>query len=250
MRPAPTFVLLHGFTGAPASWDAVVARLPAEARVLRPALTGHAGPGETERPSRFLDEVARLREGLTREDVRGAHLVGYSLGGRVGYHLLAAAPERFARATLIGAHPGLADPEARAARRRADARWIARLEDDGLDAFVDAWAALPLWASQRALAPEVRAAQDRIRRGHDPRGLAHALRVLGLAEMPPVDPARLACPVHLVVGAADDKHRALSRALAARLPAGRFTAVAGAGHNVPLERPDRLAALLLEEATP
>lgn len=260
----PTFVFLHGFTGSPASWDAVVAKLPAHARVLRPALLGHELRAAT-RPRRrgpclkdssraaadgFLAEVERLRAWLDRECVPRAHLVGYSLGGRVGYHLLAVDPARFTGATLIGAHPGLANDLERAARRRADAAWIDRLERDGIDAFVRAWAELPLWSTQRELPFEVLAAQDAIRRSHDPIGLGRALRTLGLAEMPPVLPDRLTLPVHLVVGGRDVKHRELAAAFVEQLPEGRLTVVAGAGHNVVLERPDVIASLLWKSCAP
>lgn len=240
-----TFVLLHGFTGAPSSWDAVVARLPPDARVIRPWLLGH-GPRAADDHG-WDAEVATLLERLAEARAEGAHLVGYSLGGRVGWSLLAAAPSRFSRATLIGAHPGL-DADARPARRRGDARWVHRLEEEGIDAFVDAWRALPLWASQRSVAPERRAVQDALRRAHDPRGLARSLRRLGLAEMPTIDPTRLSMPVRLVAGALDAKHRALAAAQVARLPRGALTVVEGAGHNVVLERPDAVARALREAA--
>lgn len=237
-----TYVLLHGFTGGPASWDSVA--LPSGARVIRPWLAGH-GPSPA-RPASWGDELERLAALLEAEAVEGAHLVGYSLGGRVGYHLLQRCPERFARATLIGAHPGLDDDEARRARREADARWIRLLREDGLEAFLAEWERLPLWASQARLPAERLAAQRAQREAHAADGLAHALEVLGLAEMPPVAPDALRLPVRLVVGAEDDKHRALSGALASRLPSVRLTVIEGAGHNVVLERPERLAALLTE----
>lgn len=240
-----TFVLLHGFTGGPASFDRLVALLPPDARVVRPTLSGHGR--EPARAESWAAELERLLRALDTERVDRAHLVGYSLGGRVGYGLLQRAPERFTRATLIGAHPGLRTPDECAARRAQDARWIELLETRGLPAFLDAWAALPLWASQEALPALLRAEQDVIRRGHRADGLAHALRTLGLAEMPPADPRALPMPLTLVVGELDAAHRAHSTAFAAELPRARCVVVEGAGHNVLLERPDVLARVLAEE---
>lgn len=239
---AQTFVLLHGFTGAPASWDPLVARLPPNARVARPALSGH-GPARS--PS-WSAEVDRLLALLDAESMRGAHLVGYSMGGRVAWGLLAADPTRFCAATLIGAHPGLSDPAARRRRHEEDARRAEQLEREGLDAFLDAWASLPMWASQRALDADTLAAQDRVRRAHTADGLAHALRVLGLAQMPALDPRSLRVPITLVTGALDAKHRALADALVRRAPNLEARSVEGCGHNVLLERPDALARLLTE----
>lgn len=236
-----TFVLLHGFTGGPASFDALGTLLPPTARILRPWLAGH-GPAPA---TSWSSELERLVGLLEAEGIEGAHLVGYSMGGRIGLGLLAAAPERFARATLVGAHPGLATEAARRARRAEDARWVALLERAGLEAFLDAWSALPLWASQASLSTETRDAQERVRREHRAAGLAASLRALGLAEMPPVDPTGILTPVTLVVGELDAAHRAHSGALARALPRARLHVVPDAGHNVLLERPDALAALVL-----
>lgn len=236
-----TYVFLHGFSGGPESWDAVATALPSDARVVRVQLAGHgATPVSVEG---WDAEVARIDALLERERVEDAHLVGYSLGGRVGLSLLARAP-RFSRATLVGAHPGLPDAAARAERRAADDRWVRVLREQGLRAFIDAWEALPMWGSQEALDPEALASQRRLRESHTAEGLAHALEVLGLAQMPATDPSALRVPIQLVVGERDEKHRALSGALAERLPRAALRVVEGAGHNVVLERPDALAALL------
>lgn len=237
-----TYVLLHGFSGGPESWDAVATALPSDARVVRVQLAGHgATPVSVES---WDAEVARIDALLERERVEDAHLVGYSLGGRVGLSLLARAP-RFSRATLVGAHPGLPDAAARAERRAADDRWVRVLREQGLRAFIDAWEALPMWGTQEDLDPEALASQRRLRESHTAEGLAHALEVLGLAQMPATDPSALRVPIQLVVGERDEKHRALSGALAERLPRAALRVVEGAGHNVVLERPDALAALLL-----
>lgn len=232
-------VLLHGFTGGPTSFDPLLAALgvgPSE--VVRPILSGH-GLWPALAPS-WESELDRLTAMLSARGVRDAHLVGYSLGGRIGWGLLAHAPHLFARATLIGAHPGLEDAAARAARRHDDARWIELLNRDGLDAFLSRWEALPLWSTQP---PTLVEAQRPIRRSHRAEGLAHALRVLGLGMMPPVDPARIDVPVELVVGALDAKHRALAEAFAPRVGA-TVHVVPGAGHNVLAEQPAALARIL------
>ncbi len=241
-----TFVLLHGFTGGPESFDPLVERLPGDVRVIRPALTGHGA--EPHLADSWQAELQRLAELLRREEVHGAHLVGYSLGGRVGYGLLRHAPALFARATLIGANPGLRREDERAARREADAKWIELLARDGLDAFVTAWEALPMWESQRELSEAKRAAQRVLRRSHRADGLAHALRVLGLGAMPPVDPAAIPQPITLISGALDEKHVSLAKRIAPALEA-RLRIVPGAGHNVLLEDPDAVARELTEDCS-
>jgi 2-succinyl-6-hydroxy-2,4-cyclohexadiene-1-carboxylate synthase len=233
------FLLLHGFTGGPASWDEVAARLPDEP--IRETLAGH-GPGLAI-PS-FAGEVERLAARL--RGLPPMHLVGYSLGARVALALLARHPERFSRATLIGAHAGLRDAAARAERAAADARWIDLLERRGIAAFVDAWEAQPLFASQGRLPAAVRERHRRRRLAHDPAGLAAALRGLGLAAMPDLWPAlpRLRVPVGFVAGELDTKFRLIGARLRDAVPGAQLHLVRNTGHDVGLEDPAALAALL------
>ncbi len=240
-----SFVMLHGFTGAPESFDSLRALLPSDSYVIHPTLSGHgAAPAFAQSWDEELDRLVGL---LRAEQVRNAHLVGYSLGGRVGYGLLARAPELFSRATLIGAHPGLRSPVERAQRRQADRESIALILRGGLDGFLAGWEALPMWASQRRLPSDTLERQRTIRRSHTAAGLAHALAVLGLGEMPPVDPSAHETPITLVAGALDEKHAGIAKTFAPQLPRGRARIVPGAGHNVVLEAPGPLASILMEQ---
>jgi len=191
----------------------------------------------------FDDEVARLAEGLGETPV---HLAGYSLGARLALGIAVRHPERVARLTLIGVHPGLTTEKERDERRRADARWIELLETCGIAAFVDAWSAQPLFASERVLPDAVRLRRQEERLRHDPRELARSLRVTGLAEMPDFRPhlAGVRVPVVLMTGALDPKFSALAEELSLVLPRARHTIVSGAGHALLLERPDLVATEL------
>jgi 2-succinyl-6-hydroxy-2,4-cyclohexadiene-1-carboxylate synthase len=175
--------------------------------------------------------------------------VGYSLGARLALGLLVRHPDLFTSATLIGVNPGLVDPDARAARAARDEEWARLLETEGLDSFVAAWEALPLFSTQGRLPERVLKRQRRIREGHDPAGLARSLRVVGLGAMPDYGPEldRLELPIRLVVGERDTKFRALAGAMAERLPRSRTIVVPDAGHNVVLEDPIATAALLRED---
>ncbi len=250
MTPAassPPVVMLHGFTGTPSSWDGVVSVLPSGAAVRVPALPGHA-PGRRFPPGDTFGAVVRRFCGEIEKENRGpVHLVGYSMGGRIALGMLLERPDLFARATLIGVHPGLCTRKERIERRRADAEWIRILREEGIEAFVDLWERQPLFASQDRLDPAVLERQRKIRLAHDPSGLAAALEVLGLAEMPDTRPglAGIGVPVDLVAGERDRKFRAAAEEMAELLPRGRVRVVPGCGHNVPLEDPDACARLLV-----
>src|SRR6201999_3238838 len=111
-------------------------------------------------------------------------LFGYSLGGRLALGILARYPHRFARAVIASAQAGLQTDAERDVRRDSDARFVTLLRERGLEAFIDVWQALPLWASQAALPESVLLAQRAQRMRHAVEGLAQSLLRHGLGEMP------------------------------------------------------------------
>jgi 2-succinyl-6-hydroxy-2,4-cyclohexadiene-1-carboxylate synthase len=238
-------VLLHGFTGSPASWDAIAAALPDG--VIAPALLGHdAGPIA----GTWLEEIDRVAAIVARAGAP-APLVGYSMGGRVALGLLARHPGIASRAILIGASPGIEDASERAVRRDDDERRARLLETEGVPAFVDAWEREPIFATQRALPADTRAKHRAIRLSHRAAGLAASLRALGQGSMPSLWHAleRIEVPITLVVGSEDAKLRGIAARMAERLPRARICVVAACGHDVVLERPSELARIIARDAS-
>lgn len=242
MTPRP-LLLLHGFTGSPRSWEGIAPS--AGARVIAPALVGHRDAADRG-VSCFEAEVDRLA-GLSPGRTR-LHVAGYSLGGRLALGLLVRHPHLAASATLIGAHPGLAAEADRRARIEADEEWCRLLAEKGVAAFAEAWEAQPLFDTQRTAPAARRAAWHRDRLAHTAEGLIRSLRTTGLGRMPDHGPSlrRVRAKVRLLVGERDEKFRALAERMAEALPTARIEVVPGAGHNLLLERPERVAAVLEE----
>jgi 2-succinyl-6-hydroxy-2,4-cyclohexadiene-1-carboxylate synthase len=232
---------LHGFTGSPRSWDF----LPPQKELPRldPALLGHAGSDAGGEVQSFEDEVDRLAL-LAPES--GVHVVGYSLGARLALGLALRHPKRVTRLTLLSCHPGLHTPAERAARRASDQAWCDILLRRGVPAFVDAWQAQSLWYSQKQLPDALRQQRQSERLSHTAQGLALSLRLTGLGEMPDYGArlAELRVPVTLLAGAIDGKFSALAKHMAERLPQATLQIVAGAGHDLLLERPELVTALI------
>jgi 2-succinyl-6-hydroxy-2,4-cyclohexadiene-1-carboxylate synthase len=174
-------------------------------------------------------------------------VAGYSLGGRFALGLVALEPERFRRATIISAHPGLEDASQRAERLAGDRAWIRRLLDDGIDAFVEAWESQPLFATQAGLPSAVLERQRRRRLGQRPAGLAASLEQHGLGRMPNLWEPLAAFPGELIwiVGAADTRFLGIAREVVRRRPATRLHVLPGVGHNPLLECPEILSDLLV-----
>ncbi len=230
-----SWLLLHGFTGSPASFAGL--KIPRAA--LAPALGGHVGEPAS---SGFWAEVERLGALAPA----ATELCGYSLGGRLALGLLARYPRRFARAVIISAHPGLRSAPERSARRLQDAGFVRQLREHGLAAFVAAWEALPLWQTQRHLPEAVKARKRRERLTHTAEGLADSLVGVGLGQMPDLRAklARTPCAVEFLVGAHDTKFVALAEELCGLMPRARLAVAAGAGHDLLLERPQFCSAYL------
>jgi 2-succinyl-6-hydroxy-2,4-cyclohexadiene-1-carboxylate synthase len=233
--------MLHGFTGSPADFAALAAMgLPgSSAQIRAPALGGHLAEPAAGSFDEEVERLARLARGATK-------LFGYSLGGRLALGLVARHPDRFERAVVISAHPGLRRESERARRRAHDQRWIHLLRQRGIAAFVAAWEQQALWRTQRALPERIRAEKRRARCLHDPEGLARSLESVGLGQMPDLRPqlARSSCVVDFLAGREDPKFLALAEELQRLTPRARLGVAEHAGHDLVLEQPRFCSAYL------
>jgi 2-succinyl-6-hydroxy-2,4-cyclohexadiene-1-carboxylate synthase len=235
----PPLVLLHGFTGSIATWEAARAVVGTRHRLIAVDLPGH-GRSPVPTPSCRLPDVAdALVAVLDRLGVERAAWLGYSLGARAALHVALGHPTRVDRLALEAASPGIADGCARRARAAADETRATRLERAGLAAFVAQWMTQPLFASQRRLDPAILARERAIRLAQTATGLAAALRTLGAGTQAPLWErlATLRAPTLLVAGADDERYAALAAAIAGILPDAQVAIVPEAGHTVHLENP-------------
>jgi len=237
------WMLLHGFMGAPRSWERVVSAADFPDVPAAPLLMGHGADWKRNRVASFEGEVARLLA-IATSMARPRYLCGYSMGARVALGMLVSGSDLFEGAVLIGVHPGLDDVRARAERRTTDAERARVLRNDGLTAFVAAWEGQLLFASQQDLPAEILDLQRQTRLDHDAEGLAACLEVLGLGAMPSYAGSfsSLDIPITLIAGERDTKFTTIARNLSAETHSGRI--VDAVGHNVVLEAPEVVAMAL------
>jgi pimeloyl-ACP methyl ester carboxylesterase len=254
-------VLVHGFPDVPATWDAVVAALPAGVRAIRPTLRGVGGSRVTDPRARsgqvaaLATDVLDLLDGL---DLPQVVLVGHDWGARAAHALAVLAPERvrglvtmstaYGPSSLLSGRDALA--EARAAWYRY---WLCTAVGEAgfrrdPAAFVRwAWED---WSPSYALPA---GALDRILAAVDTDGFAdHVVHYYrhGAGEAPGADvyaeaqeildrwPA-IGAPATFLIGTADGcETPALARANAHLFPAGReLVELDGVGHFIPREAP-------------
>jgi len=238
---APALVLLHGFTQTRQSWRLTAQALQGRYRALVPDLPGH---GQALHRTASFDAVAAYVRALAPTPAFG--LAGYSMGGRIALHAaLTLGPGIVTGLVLVGASPGLADPQERARRRAADDALADRIETLDIETFAQEWGSQPLFAGQPA---RVAAATHADRLRNTPQGMAAALRGLGTGVMEPLWDrlGELAIPVTLVVGERDTKFRGIAEAMRERLPNAQLAVVEGAGHAVQLEAPAAVAGAVYQ----
>jgi len=188
-------------------------------------------------------------------DLLGAEVVllGYSMGARLALWYAATARRPPLGVIALSGHLGILDPAARAVRARADEDRAAELEalgdprplgaraDDMRD-FLARWNALGVFAG-RELSDTERASRLRA----SPKGLAHALRLLGTARQPVLDPLLAARPVPLLylAGARDAPYAAMAERARA-LPGAEVHIIPDASHDLLHDASDAVRAALAD----
>lgn len=227
--------LVHGFLGSPADWADVLAR-------LSPGIACDCVP-LVELGCESVDDAARALAARLEQapcDV----LVGYSMGGRIALELAATRPELAPRLVLLGASLGLDDENERARRAAEDDARAAEILRDGLDAFVERWYRLAIFA------PFTRHASfsaARLRRAQGE--AAFWARCVAACSPARGTPRWSAVPAFaprttFVAGALDERYAAYAARAKALAPALRVEIVAGAGHALPLEAPEACARII------
>jgi 2-succinyl-6-hydroxy-2,4-cyclohexadiene-1-carboxylate synthase len=248
----PPVTLLHGFTQSGRSWHEVITTMPSGWMWTTPDLRGH---GETRTkpgaPCTMDACTADLEALWDHLGIERSHLVGYSMGGRLALHVAARRPQRILSLLTIGAHAGL-EEEARDGRRRGDEALAQRIETEGLEAFVNYWSSLPLFAGLERRGPSFIAQIRAERMSNHVTGLTDSLRGMGAGAMEPVwdelTTVRFRCT--FVAGQLDHGYVASARRLAATVPDGRVEVVLHAGHAVHQERPEAFARVLTSHLAP
>jgi 2-succinyl-6-hydroxy-2,4-cyclohexadiene-1-carboxylate synthase len=244
----PPLLLLHGFTGSVRSWDEVRPGLARVARIVAVDLIGHGRSAKPADPRRYSFEwsVRDLTALLDALDLGAAHVLGYSMGGRLALWLATRRPQRVRGLILESASPGIEDEAERRRRVASDEALAGRILAHGVEAFVDEWQRQPLLRPAPHVSAERRAAQRAERLDNDPVGLANSLRGMGAGRQPPLWSSlpQLGLPVTLLVGEHDARYVEIAARMRAALPAAGLWVVPRAGHTVHLDQPGRFAGLV------
>jgi 2-succinyl-6-hydroxy-2,4-cyclohexadiene-1-carboxylate synthase len=230
----PPLVLLHGFTQTGRLWGLFGERLADSHTLVAIDLPGHAGSDAVRAD---LPETAGLVTEAVHAAVGGgpSDMLGYSLGARVGLHVVTASPLSVRRMVLIGATAGIDDPVEREQRRAADGALADGLETSGdVEDFMDEWLRRPLF---ERLASSAADRTERLR--NSAAGLAASLRSSGTGTQAPLwdELQQVDTPVLALAGADDTRFAAHALRVARTAPHAVASLVPGGGHAVHLAQP-------------
>jgi len=229
-------LFLHGFTGSSLTWHALRSFFPNN-RMILIDLPGH-GKTKAETLTSMKDCCDAISAILSQLEIRKVHIVGYSMGGRTALTFAHLYPSFVKSLVLESASPGIMNKEEREERKKGDVALVSFLRTNPLEAFVDKWENLPLFASQKSMVKEKQAAVRQERLAQSAEGLAHSLTTMGTGVMPSLweQLHRLECSVLLVVGEKDDKFVLLNRKMESLISNCTFKMIEDAGHAIHVEQ--------------
>ena len=239
-------VLLHGFMQTGMSWENLASRLSEDHCVYALDFLGHGKSSKPHDPSQysfeaqvrmveaFLEQVACAGGQATK---RRAHVIGYSMGGRIALGLASSGKDLLYSMVLESCNFGPANDEERSAAFERNRTWAQQLRSAGIEAFVEHWEKLPLFESQREMGFDEVLRPERL--ANDAEAMALCLEGAGKHAMP--DSAKTHAviastwiPVKYLWGYDDAKTEPVAHRLEHD---GIDVASFGTGHNVHLEAP-------------
>ncbi len=234
-------ILIHGLADDHRAWRRALADLVLRRRVLMYDLRGHGGTS-LGRPDGSLKQLGSdLACLMDSVGVDSADVAGFSLGGTIAMRMAIDHPERVRSLVLVATSSRVGTAAAGWYRERVD---MVERNDPGLRATLDRDT-----ADVYAQSPSELEDGLLIRRQStaDPRGYGNACAAMAALNAAPLDPelGRISAPT-LIVASDLDRHCPPKAAaiIAGGIKGSRLEVISGAGHPIPVEKPDELAGLL------
>ena len=239
-------MMLHGFTGTYESMQELSELLPYDCAT--PDLIGHGrSPCPTNHFPYRIKEIIKQLDGVAEEYLcKPFNIIGYSMGARIALSYAADRQDSLQSVVLIGGTAGIENDQDRHLRAVHDSGIAAKIEDHGLEHFVNFWEKRPIFASQRLLSLEKQEKIRRIRLRHQTCGLANHLRLAGTGMMDSLwqKLQDIEVPILLIAGQKDQKYVEIAESMVSELPNAEINIVVGAGHAVHYEKPEETAEII------
>lgn len=243
-------LLLHGFTGNIDTWKFLSPTLSSHFQLILVDIIGHGKTGVPVEVDRYqIEQVASdLKNILEQLAISKAHILGYSMGGRLALTFAILYPQCVRSLLLESTSPGLETKEERMERRKQDQQLANRILTNDMEAFVDYWENISLFESQKKLSLETRMLIRQQRLAHSPLGLANSLLGMGTGSQPSWwDKLEyMKFPVLLVTGELDLKFCKIAERMQQRLRNREWLTINNVGHAIHVEDGEKFGKIISE----
>lgn len=238
-------VLIHGNAGDRRHWDAQIAALASQLRVIRYDVRGFGRSSVPVADGAYsdFDDLQQLLDVLK---VQSAHIIGWSMGAGIATDFALAHPARTRSLIAVGPWINGHASEAVSIFLRELGVIAKAFQKEGQDAAVAAWMASPGFASS-IVDPEAGAAFRQIATGYSWWAMGHRSPQQWLSPAASERLEQIAVPT-LVLTAERDLPACLECAdlLSATVPGAQKIMMAGTGHLLQMETPATFNRHLLE----
>lgn len=235
---------IHGFMGSGDDWLEIVNDQFSDYCNILVNLPGHGGSGiPVHTPFKIL--LAQLINQLSESGIDKYTPIGYSMGGRVGFHLQNLAPERIPALIFLSSAPGLKTTSGQDQRRIADGILMERMESLGISTFLKEWYSSPLFGDIKNHS-NLFEKLCQARSGNEVEKLRQALELMGNGALPSLwdELVNIAAPTLLITGKLDQKYFTLNQEINKRVPESIHHQITDAGHAFHLEKPLETARII------
>ena len=241
----PTLLLVHGFPLDHRMWNAQLASLAGEYRVIAPDLRGF---GRTAPSLPIPDELTMERQADDMAELLGALSVqepvtfcGLSMGGYIAWQFWKRHRDKLARLILCDTKAA-ADSAEQAKGRHETA---AKVLKEGVAPLTESMLPKLLGDATRKNRPEIVQEMKEMMNQASPDGVAGALKGMAARSDMTGSLAQVDVPTLVICGSEDVITPAKEmRTIAQGIRGAKYVEIAGVGHMSPLEKPDEVNAAI------
>jgi len=207
-------------------------------------LPGHGKSTGLEKVA-FEEILATLLTQLEGDGIEKFTPIGYSMGGRLAFHLHQLNPERIKALIFLSSAPGLKTPSEQKQRRLDDIELLDKLESSGYADFLEKWYAAELFGDIRkntTLMQKVFPARSK----NDIGQLRQSLDLMGNGALPSLwnELKDIGVPTLLMSGTQDSKYTQLNQEIQQNISGSIHHELAETGHAFHLEKPLETAQII------
>lgn len=240
----PSLLWLHGFMGSGRDWQVLADQYFPDHHNILVDLPGH-GTSILTQPIDFHNSLDLLVSQLARKGVEKFIPVGYSMGGRLAFHLQYFFPHMIPALILLSSAPGMREGPEKQLRRLADEHLAARIQDMGWSQFLIDWYSADLFGN---IAKDAKIFMElkRSRAKNDMEQLTRSLRLMGNGTLESRwdSLAKIDSPTLLLTGALDRKYCELNQDIKRQIRTCHHEEIPLCGHAFHIEKPLETAQLI------